>query len=80
MEESLNLGSELRCGWNAVRDLVLVISSAGRQVGVQGPPALVAVSCSPHSLQEMTFSKVPDLRGVVLCDVAEKLVRDVLQE
>ena len=49
MKESLNLGSELLCGWSGVNGLhlVLVISSAGGQVGLQGPPALVAVGFSP---------------------------------
>lgn len=80
MKESLNLGSELLCGWSGVNDLhlVLVISSAGRQVGLQGPPALVAVSFSPLLLQEMTFSRVPNLGGVG--GVAEELVGDLLKE
>lgn len=65
MEESLNLGSELLCGWSGVNDLhlVVVISSAGRPVGLQGPPALVVVDVSPLLLQEMTLSKVPNLGG-----------------
>lgn len=52
MEESLNLSSGLLCGWSGVNDLQLelVVSGAGRQVGLQGPPALVAVSFSPPLL------------------------------
>lgn len=42
---------------------MVVISSAGRLVGLQGPPALVVVDGSPLLLQEMTLSKVPNLGG-----------------
>lgn len=57
--------------------LVLVISSTGRQVALQGPPALVAGS-SPLLLQELTFSKAPNLKGV--CGFAEELAGEVLKE
>lgn len=73
MEESLKLSSELLCGGSGVNDwwLVLVISSTGRQVALQGPPALVAVS-SPLLLHKLTFSKASNLKGV--CGLAEELV------